>query len=228
MIRLVAALMVGGGGVPASPATARGWSGSIPPLLNHITLSVGLLLLIVGLVILVAARRHHKVIVVLLSAAVGWYGALAFVHSSPTTAIIYAAVGTLAGLLLLGIMRLIVVLSSATVGALFGTALWTTLQRPPDFWWMAAAAGSILLGLIASLLYDRAVILACTMLGACGAIIGAAVVLLHAGYGSQGREICGTRAQWPLRLSVAILIVTLVSVLLQWLDRPSGHDAKET
>ena len=120
------------------------------------------------------------------------------------------------------------VLSSATVGALFGAALWTTLQRPPDFWWMAAAAGFILLGLTASLLYDRAVILACTMLGACGAIIGTAVVLMHAGYAAQVREICGTRAQWPLRLSVAILIVTLVSVLLQWLDRPSGHDAKET
>ncbi len=228
MILHVAASMAGGGEMQNVAASINGVKGTIPPVLMHITLPVGLVLLIVGLVMMIAAPRHHKVIVVLLSAAVGWYGALSLAHTSPATAIIYAAVGTLAGLLLLGIMRLAVVLASATVGALVGSAVWSTLQRPPDFWWIAAAAGFIVLGLTASLLYDRAIILVCTMLGACSAVVGAAVIMVHSGYAPQIRQICGTQVQWPSRLTVAILAVTLISLLLQLLDRPAKDDGKGT
>jgi hypothetical protein len=201
--------------------------GAIPPALSHIALPLGLVLLVAGLAMMVASRRHHKVIVVLLSAAVGWYGALSLMHTSPTMAVIYAAVGTLAGLLLLGIMRLAVVLVSAAVGALFGAAVWTTLHSPPDLWWMAAAAGCILLGLVASLLYDRAVILLCTMLGAGCAVVGAGVILLHCGYAKQVQQICGPRSQWPWRLATIILMVSLVSVLLQLLDAPARDNSKD-
>lgn len=227
MISPSAASNGGGEVVQHAAASVAGSSGAIPPALVHIGLPVGLALLAVGLAMMAASRRHHKAIIVLLSAAIGWYGALSFVHSSPTTAIIYAAVGTLAGLMLLGIMRLAVVLGSATVGALVGAAVWTTLQRPPDFWWMAAAAGFILLGLIASMLYDQVVILFCTILGACSAVVGTGVVLLHYGYAAQVRQICGPKAQWPWRLVGIILIVALVGWLLQLLERPSKDDAKD-
>ncbi len=226
MTRIAAAPFIGGGGAANTGTISSGPPAVVPAALAHISLPVGLVLLVLGLMMLIGARRHHKAIVVLLSAAFGWYAALSFAHASPVTAIIYAAVGTLAGLLLLGIMRLAVVLSSAAVGAMMGVAIWSTLQRPPDFWWLAAAAGFIILGFTASLLYDRLVIFGCTMLGACGAVLGAAVVLLHAGYTAQVSQLCGPRTQWPLRLAVAVLAVTLLSLLVQLVDTPKHEDSQ--
>lgn len=226
MNAIAATFVAGGGaaGVYTAPTTPPG---VIPSALGHISLPIGLMLLVVGLLVMISARRHHKAIVVLLAAAFGWYAALSLAHASPVTAVIYAALGTLAGLILLGIMRLAVVLSSAAVGAMVGAALWNTLRSPPDFWWLAAAAGFIILGVAASLLYDRLVILACTMLGAGSALVGAAVVLLHAGYAEQVSRVCGPKAQWPLRLTVAILALTLVSLLLQWTDESTRRDTKD-
>ena len=226
MTRIAAVSFAGGGIAATAGAISPGPPAVVPPALAHLSLTVGLVLLIIGLIMMIGAPRHHKAIVVLLSAAFGWYAALSLAHASPVTSIIYAAVGTLAGLLLLGIMRLAVVLSSAAVGAMMGAAIWSTLQRPPDFWWLSAAAGFIILGFAASLLYDRLVIFGCTMLGAGAAVIGAAVVLLHAGYAAQVSRLCGPRTQWPLRLAVAVLAVTLLSLLIQLVDTPKQEDSK--
>ncbi len=205
-----------------APAWTLNHGASLHTLLNRLNIPLACALLCIGVMIMVTARRHHRVIVVLLSAALGWYLALAIKHYSPAGSIICAAGGTLAGLLLLGIMRLVWVLVSAIVGALFGALVWHSLQAAPQLWWIAAALGFITLGFLASILFQKLMIVACTLLGSAFAVAGGAALLVHLGSATQIHQVLGPGSQWSMHLLAAIIIASLASLVLQALEYQHG------
>lgn len=130
--------------------------------------SVTLVSLIAGLLLLLAGRKTFWLFLGLVGVAV----AIAFVPrilpdlDRQTLLLISIGAGVLGGILAFALSRVLVWVGGFIGGGYLGVIAWQTVAPGPSFPWVAAVIGGILGMLIAKFLFESALVLASSAVGA--------------------------------------------------------------
>ncbi len=169
--------------------------------------SVTLVSLITGLLLLLAGRKTFWLFLGLAGVAV----AVAFVPrilpdlDQQTLLLVSIGAGILGGILAFVFSRVLVWVGGCVAGGYLGVIAWQTVAPGPSFPWMAAVVGGLLGMLVAKFLFESALVLASSAVGAALLVhvsglegtsgLAALVVLTAAGIIVQGRLWPGSPAK---------------------------------
>ncbi len=161
--------------------------------------SVTLVSLIAGLLLLLAGKKTFWLFLALAGVAV----AIAFVPrffpdlDQQSLLLVSIAAGVVGGILAFALSRMLVWVGGFVAGGYLGVIAWQTVAPGPAFPWAAAVVGGILGMLVAKFLFDSALVLASSAVGAALLVhvsglegtagLAALVVLTAAGIMIQGR-----------------------------------------
>ena len=175
------------------------------------------LLTIVGLVLLLVSWRNYRAVVMANCAAMGWYFGMYLVHWSFIAAVGAALAGTILGLLLVPVMQVTAMVVGGVIGCAAGIALWHWFHQPPDFRWVPAAMGLVLLCVAGLYLFRLGVVVLCTLEGAVLAVAGVLGVALACANPAEVQDIHARFLDHPLNLLTLIGGVMVLSLFYQYL-----------
>ncbi len=185
------------------------------------------LLALVGLTFLLVSWRHYRAVVMANCAALGWYFGMYLVHWSFVAAVAAALAGTILGLLLVPVMQATAMVAGGLIGCLGGIALWHWFHQPPDFRWVPAAVGLVLLCVAGLYLFRLGVVVLCTLEGALLGVGGLLGVMVACAKPGQNRSLHAQLLDHPIRLFMLVAAVTAVSMVYQYVRwRTAKNDGK--
>ncbi len=172
-------------------------------------------LLIVGLVFLCSARRSYRALIMANCAALGWYLAMFLAHWSWIAGAVAALVGTVLGVLLVPMMRVALFILGAIAGGAAGVALWHVFKQPPDYRWVPAILGVIVLGVAGLYIFEACAVLICTLEGALMIVIGATGLIMRYGTPNLRDAFVANVAKQPTNLGAIIIGICCLGILVQ-------------
>ncbi len=172
-------------------------------------------LLILGLVFLSCARRSYRTLIMANCAALGWYLAMFLAHWSWIAGAVAALVGTVLGVLLVPMMRVALFILGAIAGGAAGVALWHVFKEPPDYRWVPAILGVIVLGVAGLYIFEACAVLICTLEGALMIVIGATGLIMRYGTANLRDAFVANVAKQPTNLLAIIIGICCVGILVQ-------------
>ena len=172
-------------------------------------------LLILGLAFLCSARRSYRALIMANCAALGWYLAMFLAHWSWIAGAVAAMVGTVLGVLLVPMMRVALFILGAVAGGAAGVALWHVFKEPPDYRWVPAILGVIVLGVAGLYIFEAFAVLICTLEGALMIVIGTTGLIMRYGTANLRNAFVANVAKQPTNLLAIIIGICCVGILMQ-------------
>jgi len=185
-------------------------------LIRQIYLPLDSVLVVIGLAIVFTAWRSHKAVIMANCAAIGWYIGMYLVHWSLLATIAAALGGTLIGLFLVPVMRVAAIVIGAVAGCVTGLALWGIYHQPPDYRWIAAAIGLLVLGAAGLYLFSLGVIIICTFEGSVLAVLGGLGLLLKVGPPAWKPTLTKDILNTPMNIAALIVSIACLGLLFQY------------
>lgn len=190
--------------------------GSPVHIVREIYLPWDAVLVVIGALILFTAWRSHRAVIMANCAAVGWYIGMYLVHWSLLATIAAALGGTLIGLFLVPLMRVAAIVAGAVTGCMAGLALWSIYHQPPDYRWIAAAIGLLILAVAGLYLFTVGVIVFCTLEGAVLAVLGSLGLLLNVGPSEWKPQLNRDIFHNPMNSIALIVGLSCLGLLFQY------------
>ncbi|MGC8624607.1 MAG: hypothetical protein ACP5VQ_05020 [Phycisphaerae bacterium] len=174
-----------------------------------------LALLLLGFVFLFTARRTYRTLIMANCAALGWYLAMFLAHWSWIAGAVAALIGTVLGVLLVPMMRIALFILGAIAGGAVGVALWHVYKQSPDYRWVPAMLGVIVLGIAGLYIFDIMAVLFCTLEGSILIVIGATGLILRYGTANLRHAYAVKISSHPINLLAVIIGITCIGLLVQ-------------
>ncbi len=180
---------------------------------------------IIGLIYLCSARRAYRALIMANCAALGWYLAMFLGHWSWIAGTAAALVGTVLGALLVPMMRVALLLLGAVAGGAAGVALWHVFKEPPDYRWVPAILGVIVLGVAGLYIFEACAVMICTLEGAVMIVIGTTGLIMRYGTAHLRDQYVLNVARQPINLLAIIIGLCCLGILAQsaW----AAHDKEK-
>ena len=172
-------------------------------------------LLLLGLIFLCSARRSYRALIMANCAALGWYLAMFLAHWSWIAGAVAALVGTVLGVLLVPMMRVALFILGAIAGGAAGVALWHVFKQPPDYRWVPAILGVIVLGVAGLYVFEACAVLICTLEGAMMIVIGTTGLIMRYGTTNLRDKFVANVAKQPINLLAIIIGICCLGILVQ-------------
>ena len=172
-------------------------------------------LLFLGLIFLCSARRSYRALIMANCAALGWYLAMFLAHWSMIAGAVTALVGTVLGVLLVPMMRVALFILGAIAGGAAGVALWHVFKQPPDYRWVPAILGVIVLGVAGLYIFEACAVLICTLEGAVLVVIGATGLIMRYSPANLRDKFVANVAKQPMNMLAIIMGICCVGILVQ-------------
>lgn len=172
-------------------------------------------LLLLGLIFIFSARRSYRALIMANCAALGWYLAMFLAHWSWIAGAAAALIGTVIGVLLVPMMRMALFILGALAGGAVGVALWHVFKQPPDYQWVPAVLGVIVLGIAGLYVFEISAVLICTLEGAIMVVMGATGLILRYGTRNMRQAYLANIARQPINLLAVIIGIMCIGVLVQ-------------
>lgn len=172
-------------------------------------------LLLLGWIFVFSARRSYRALIMANCAALGWYLAMFLAHWSWIAGAAAALIGTVIGVLLVPMMRIALFILGALAGGAVGVALWHVFKQPPDYQWVPAVLGVIVLGIAGLYVFEISAVLICTLEGAIMVVMGATGLILRYGSTNMRQAYVANIAEQPINLLAVIIGIMCIGVLVQ-------------
>ncbi len=172
-------------------------------------------LLALGLVFLFTARRGYRALIMVNCAALGWYLAMFLAHWSWIAGAVAALIGTVLGVLLVPMMRIALFILGAIAGGAVGVALWHVFKQSPDYRWVPAILGVIVLGIAGLYIFEIIAVLFCTLEGSIMVVMGTSGLVLRYGTAHIRHAYAANIVGHPVNLLAVIIGLTCVGLLVQ-------------
>jgi hypothetical protein len=172
-------------------------------------------LLIPGLIFLFSARRSYRTLIMANCAAMGWYLAMFLAHWSWIAGAAAALVGTVLGVLLVPMMRAALFIVGAVAGGAAGVALWHVFKQPPDYRWVPAILGVIVLGVAGLYIFEICAVLICTLEGALMIVISITGLMMRYAPPKLRDAYVVNVAKQPMNLLAVIIGIVCLGLLVQ-------------
>ena len=172
-------------------------------------------LLFLGLIFLCSARRSYRALIMANCAALGWYLAMFLAHWSWIAGAVAALAGTVLGVLLVPMMRVALFILGAIAGGAAGVALWHVFKEPPDYRWVPAILGVIVLGVAGLYIFEACAVLICTLEGAMMIVIGVTGLIMRYGTANLRDKFVANVAKQPINLLAIIIGICCLGILVQ-------------
>ncbi len=174
-----------------------------------------IVLLVLGLIFLFSARRGYRALIMANCAALGWYLAMFLAHWSWIAGAAAALIGTVLGVLLVPLMRVALFIVGAITGGAVGIALWHVFKQPPDYRWVPAILGVIVLGIAGLYIFEASAVLICTLEGSVLVVVGAIGWVLHYGPQHWRQWVLANISKQPVNLFAVVIGITCIGMLVQ-------------
>ncbi len=184
-------------------------------------------LLILGMIFLFSARRSYRALIMANCAALGWYMAMFLAHWSWIAGATAALVGTVLGMLLVPMMRVALLIVGAVAGGAAGVALWHVFKQPPDYRWVPAILGVIVLGVAGLYIFEICAVLICTLEGALMVVIGITGLLMRYGPPKLRDAYVANVAKQPMNLLAVIIGIVCLGLLVQLAYASHNRESEE-
>ena len=172
-------------------------------------------LIFIGLAFLCSSRRRYRALIMANCAALGWYLAMFLAHWSWIAAATAALIGTVLGVLLVPMMRIALFILGAIAGGAAGVALWHVFKEPPDYRWVPAILGVIVLGVAGLYIFEACAVIICTLEGAVMIVIGATGLIMRYGTANLRNQFVANVAKQPMNLLAIIVGICCLGILAQ-------------
>ena len=169
----------------------------------------------IGLVFICSARRSYRALIMANCAALGWYLAMFLAHWSWIAGATAALIGTVLGVLLVPMMRIALFILGAIAGGAAGVALWHVFKEPPDYRWVPAILGVIVLGVAGLYIFEACAVIICTLEGAVMIVIGTTGLIMRYATASLRKEFVANVAKQPINLLAIIIGICCLGILVQ-------------
>ena len=182
-------------------------------------------LICIGLVFLCSARRSYRAFIMANCAALGWYLAMFLAHWSWIAGATAALIGTVLGVLLVPMLRLALFVLGAIAGGAAGVALWHVFKQPPDYRWVPAILGVLVLGVAGLYIFEACAVIICTLEGAVMIVIGSSGMIMRYGTANIRDQFIAHVAKQPVNLMAIIIGLCCLGILVQlaW----AAHDKEK-
>jgi len=187
-------------------------------------------LIFIGLVFLCSARRSYRALIMANCAALGWYLAMFLAHWSWIAGAAAALIGTVLGVLLVPMMRIALFILGAIAGGAAGVALWHVFKEPPDYRWVPAILGVIVLGVAGLYIFEACAVIICTLEGAVMIVIGATGLIMRYGTANLRNQFVANVAKQPMNLLAIIIGICCLGILAQlaWAAHENEKEKADT
>ncbi len=172
-------------------------------------------LIFIGLAFLCSSRRRYRALIMANCAALGWYLAMFLAHWSWIAAATAALIGTVLGVLLVPMMRIALFILGAIAGGAAGVALWHVFKEPPDYRWVPAILGVIVLGVAGLYIFEACAVIICTLEGAVMIVIGTTGLIMRYGTANLRDQFVANVAKQPMNLLAIIIGICCLGILVQ-------------
>ncbi|MFW5682142.1 MAG: DUF4203 domain-containing protein [Phycisphaeraceae bacterium] len=214
------------------------------PLMNHLeTLGAvwAIVFLIAGVLCMLNGYKFQKLTITLTALALGsfagyWIGRqMLGAESTTATAVFIVAglLGMLLAVLAFPMMKAAVILFGALAGAFLGANLWTAIGSalhtagqapPPEHFWMGAAMGAILCGMLALMLSEKAIELFSSVGGSTLAVFGGVALLLS--FDNIRGGVVEALTAHPVIVPMLVIVPALIAFVMQATWEKQGSKSK--